>query len=62
MRYLMLCLALVTLAGCGADGAPVRPDPKPEASGPGVRVSGSGGFGVAVSNGGSGPSVRRPAY
>ncbi|MCB1311068.1 MAG: argininosuccinate lyase [Sedimentitalea sp.] len=62
MRYLMLCLALVTLAGCGADGAPERPDPKQEASGPGIRVSGSGGFGVAVSNGGSGSSVRRPAY
>lgn len=40
MKYLAL-LAVLTLAACGVDGAPERPDPPP-----GVHVSGDARIGV----------------
>ncbi|WP_199260193.1 hypothetical protein [Paracoccus binzhouensis] len=36
-------LLLATLAACGVDGAPTRPDPAPE---PGLQVSGEARIGV----------------
>ncbi len=41
-----LALILATLAACGVDGAPTRPEPAPE---PGIHVSGEARFGVTSS-------------
>ncbi|MDT1060280.1 hypothetical protein RM190_00335 [Paracoccus sp. CPCC 101403] len=39
----LFALILATLAACGVDGPPTRPEPTPE---PGVHVSGEARFGV----------------
>lgn len=45
IRVASLMLALATLAACGADGPPTRPEPAPE---PGLTVTGSAYVGVKV--------------
>lgn len=47
MRPLLTCLAVVALASCGADGEPIRPDPKP-APKTGISISGTARVGVTV--------------
>ena len=44
MLFAGLALLLATLSGCGADGAPTRPDDPP----PGVHVSGEARFGTVA--------------
>lgn len=51
--FTVLGLALA-LAGCGVDGEPIRPEPK-QATGSGVRVSGTARVGISVSRSGVNP-------
>jgi hypothetical protein len=47
-RPALLGLCLLALAACGVEGAPKRPEPKPEsAPEPGVTISGYAEMGVA---------------
>mgnify|MGYP006961070368 CR=1 FL=1 len=46
MLLALFALMLATLAACGVDGPPTRPDPAPE---PGFHVSGEARVGVTTS-------------
>lgn len=46
IRTLTLCAVLLTLAACGADGPPERPDPRPT---PGLSISGTVEMGIGGS-------------
>jgi len=48
-RILALCLAALTLAACGVDGAPIRPTGDEPAT-TGVSVSGTAQIGIAGGN------------
>lgn len=48
MSRVILSLGLVALlAACGADGAPIAPEPEPETPPPGVSISGTASVGIS---------------
>ena len=49
IRMVTLCLAALTLAACGVDGAPTRPTDDTPAK-PGVSVTGTAEIGIAGGN------------
>jgi len=54
MKRVLSILVVLSLAACGVDGEPTRPNPKPERPSTGVTVSGTARIGVSVSRGATG--------
>ncbi|SFU01475.1 hypothetical protein [Sedimentitalea nanhaiensis] len=50
IRMFCACMLMLPLIGCGVDGEPIPPAPKPEKKS-GIRVSGEARAGIAITRG-----------